>query len=222
MRIIIFTVSSIFLCLSLAVLAEPEEKKRIALAFSGGPVPGITESLLHQLEALQIPATFFLVGKDMERYPNQTHAIVSAGHQVGSHGYSYVDLANLPLSSAKAEIKKTCLLLQHHGYREKPAILPPFGRISEELGSLLAAQNFELAQWDLEPHLHVDMSRPELIADYIVQNAKDGSVVMLHPMYEHGKEVAAALPLIHAQTTKQGFYFVSLDKVTDTGGDRNL
>ncbi|WP_444921480.1 polysaccharide deacetylase family protein [Microbulbifer sp. CnH-101-G] len=222
MRIIITAISSIFLCLSITVSAKSNEGKRIALAFSGGPVPGATESLLKQLETLQIPATFFLVGKEMERFPKQTRSIINAGHQLGNHGYSYIDLASLPLSSAKAEIKKTCKLLQHHGYQERPTILPPFGSLSEELGSLLAAQNFQVAQWDLEPHLHVDMNNPDAIADYIVQNAKDGSVVMLHPMYEHGKEVAEALPLIYTQVTEQGFYFVSLAQITDTGSVGNL
>nr|WP_299584605.1 polysaccharide deacetylase family protein [uncultured Microbulbifer sp.] len=222
MRIIITAISNIFLCFSLTVIAQPSEGKRIALAFGDGPVPGVTELLLKQLDTLQIDATFFLVGQEMERFPKQTRAIINAGHQLGNHGYSHVSLANLPLSSAKAEIKKTCKLLQHHGYRERPTILPPFGNISKELGNLLAEQKFQVAQWDLEPRRHVDMSKPEAIADYIVQNAKDGSVVMLHPMHEHGAEVVTALPLISVQLKEQGFHFVRLAQIIDADSNESL
>ncbi|WP_444946333.1 polysaccharide deacetylase family protein [Microbulbifer sp. VTAC004] len=222
MRIIITAISIIYLSFSLATLANTGKEKQIALAFGEGPVPGVTESLLQQLDALQIKATFFPVGMQMEQFPEQTRAIINAGHQLGNHGYSHINLAELPLSSAKEEIKKTCKLLQSHGYQERPMIMPPFGNISVELSDLLEEQEFQLAEWDLEPRLHVDMSEPESIADYVAENATDGSVVMFHPMYEHSEQIIEALPLISTQLHQQGFRFVTLAQIAESEKIENL
>lgn len=222
MRIITTAISIIFLGLSLTLSANTDKGKKIALAFGEGPAPGATEPLLQQLDSLHIKATFFPVGKSMEQFPELTRAIIDAGHQLGNHGYSHINLASLPLSRAKEEIKKTCKLLQSHGYQERPMILPPFGNLSRELSDLLAEQEFQVAHWDLEPRQHVDMRNPEAIAEYIVENASDHSVVMLHPMYEHSEQVIAALPLISAQLREQGFRFVTLSQMAEVREDRDL
>ncbi|MFS1526124.1 polysaccharide deacetylase family protein [Microbulbifer sp. 2304DJ12-6] len=132
----------------------------MALVFGEGPVPGATESLLKRLGSPHIKATFFPLGREMGKHPKQTRAIIAAGHQLGNHGYSHINLANLPLSSAKEEIKN-CTLLQRHGHQERPMILPPFVNLSEKLRSLLAEQKFLVAQWDLEPRHHAEWKTPE-------------------------------------------------------------
>ncbi|MCO1335591.1 polysaccharide deacetylase family protein [Microbulbifer sp. OS29] len=214
MKIIITVVCTWLSIFPVYTQATQASGKQIALIFDEGPVPGKTESLLKQLESLQITATFFPIGREMEKFPDQTQAIIAAGHQLGNHSYSHMDLAQMSLSSAKEEIKKTCRLLQRHGYIDKPMFLPPFGRISEELGTLLQDQNFKIAHWDLDPSQHLQQGDIQAAADYLSKNAKHGSVVLLHPMYDQYHQVIEALPLINAQLKAAGFHFVTLEQLT--------
>ncbi len=64
------------------VAAEPE--KVVYLTFDDGPT-GTTPELLAILDELQVPATFFMVGFAAMRYPENTRAVVAAGHAVGCH-----------------------------------------------------------------------------------------------------------------------------------------
>ncbi|WP_444930242.1 polysaccharide deacetylase family protein [Microbulbifer sp. SSSA002] len=220
MKIIISTICICLFIFSSWAQATAEKSKWVALIFDKGPSADKTEPLLERLESLQITATFFPSGREMEQLPEQTQAIIRAGHQLGNRGYSHRDLAQMPLSSAKEEIKKTCHLLQSNGYTDKPMFLPSHGKVSEELGSLLSKHQFKIAHWDIDPSEQLQTEGAQAAADYISQNAKDGSVVLLQPMYDQHHQVMEALPLITAQLRQQGFQFATLEQLTlMTAGD---
>jgi len=62
----------------------------IALTFDDGPHPDGTPEVLDVLERAGARATFFLVGEQVERWPELAATIVAAGHEVGCHGYRHV------------------------------------------------------------------------------------------------------------------------------------
>ncbi|AWF80505.1 hypothetical protein BTJ40_06600 [Microbulbifer sp. A4B17] len=214
MKIIMTAICAWFLIFSAMTQATPGKNKWVALIFDEGPSPDKTEPLLKRLDSLQVTATFFPTGQDMERFPTQTQAIIQAGHQLGNHGYSHMNLAEMPLSNAREEIKKTCRLLQSNGYTNKPMFLPPHGKVSEELGALLDNHQFTIARWDIDPSEHLQTGGPQAAADYVSKKARDGSVVLLHPMHGQHHQVMEALPLITAQLRQKGFQFATLEQLT--------
>ncbi|WP_444912465.1 polysaccharide deacetylase family protein [Microbulbifer sp. PAAF003] len=214
MKIIINAICIWLFVFSICAQAITGKDKWVALIFDEGPFPGKTEPLLKRLESLEVTATFFPTGQEMERYPEQTQAIIQAGHQLGNHGYSHTNLSQIPLSSAKEEIKKTCRLLQSNGYTSKPMFLPPHGKMSDELGTLLSDHQFKIAHWDIDPTEQLQAGGAQVAADYISQKAKDGSVILLHPMYGQHHQVMEALPLITAQLRQKGFQFATLEQLT--------
>jgi len=63
----------------------PSLEQKIMLTFDDGPVPGITDWVLEELEKRGMKATFFMVGDNARKHPALARAVVAAGHQVGNH-----------------------------------------------------------------------------------------------------------------------------------------
>jgi peptidoglycan/xylan/chitin deacetylase (PgdA/CDA1 family) len=99
-------------------------KKKIWLTFDDGPDEKITIFLLNLLKRLQIRATFFLIGKQVVKYPELARKIIEEGHTIGNHSYSHL---NGLLTSNKIyydDIDKAQKIVNSKIYR------PPYGKIS--------------------------------------------------------------------------------------------
>jgi peptidoglycan/xylan/chitin deacetylase (PgdA/CDA1 family) len=69
------------------------DRKIVALTFDDGPNPPYTENLLKVLADKKVKATFFLIGKQIDLYPETVRQIIVAGHEVGGHSYGWETLA---------------------------------------------------------------------------------------------------------------------------------
>ena len=65
------------------------ELKQVALTFDDGPDPVYTPMILDGLEKRDVKATFFLMGKQVELYPDIVKEMYEDGHQLGNHSYSH-------------------------------------------------------------------------------------------------------------------------------------
>jgi peptidoglycan/xylan/chitin deacetylase (PgdA/CDA1 family) len=74
-------------------------------------VPRILE-LLRRLEA---PATFFVPGHTLESFPDETDAILAAGHEVAHHSYAHVDPSGQPPEEERADMERAWKVLERIG-----------------------------------------------------------------------------------------------------------
>src|SRR5262249_47208113 len=74
----------------------------IALTFDDGPDPHFTPQILDILRSRQVPATFFVVGRNAEHSPELLQRIYAEGHEIGNHTYSHLDLSTA--SSARLQL----------------------------------------------------------------------------------------------------------------------
>jgi len=204
---------------AIALLSIPAETlanddKKIALTFDDGPMPGATEALLDELDRLQIKATFFPTGNAIEQYPEQTRAIVEAGHSLGNRtrkaaaGERRVERAS---PAAKREIAGATRILRELGYRDSLAFRPSLSllpRPQEPRGA--DSRDASAARWNLLPESDADLKDAEEVADYVASNAFPGAVVLLHPMYGQRRQVLHALPLISEKLRARGYEFTTL------------
>src|SRR5574342_383701 len=85
--------------------AETEDKV-IALTFDDGPTENV-DQLLPLLDQYKAKATFFLIGRDIKKHPEEAEKLVEAGHQIGNHTYSHERMLLKSPSFIKEEIEKT-------------------------------------------------------------------------------------------------------------------
>ena len=82
-----------------------EPTKKIALTFDDGPHPRYTERILEILERYDIKATFFVIGVNIQNYPEPFAKIVAAGHEIGNHTYDHRSLYNMNDDEIKEQVR---------------------------------------------------------------------------------------------------------------------
>ncbi|MBY0382192.1 MAG: polysaccharide deacetylase family protein [Xanthobacteraceae bacterium] len=82
------------------------EDKEVVLTFDDGPLPATTNKILTALAAECVQATFFIVGRNAQSYPQILKAEIKAGHTIGNHTWSHQMLDHLDETHALEEINK--------------------------------------------------------------------------------------------------------------------
>lgn len=186
--------------------------KVIALTFDDGPVPGTTEKIISILAQEQIPATFFLTGREMERYPDGAKKLIAAGHQIGNHSYSHPRMVFMSYQAVANEVAKTNELIRNLGYKNEIVFRPPYGKKLLMLPLYLQRNNITTVIWDIEPETFSEVSASsEKITEHVVAEAKPGSIILLHVMYPSRQTSMDAVPGIIRELKAQGYRFVTVN-----------
>lgn len=84
----------------------PLQDKEVVLTFDDGPLPSTTNKILSALASECVQATFFLVGRNAQSYPQIVKAEIKAGHTIGNHTWSHPMLDHLDEARALEEINR--------------------------------------------------------------------------------------------------------------------
>jgi hypothetical protein len=138
--------------------AEPEGNREawpcegyVALTFDDGPHPETTPWLLEELEIHGLRATFFLVGRQVERFPELAQRIVDEGHELANHTYDHPDLRQLGDGAIDTQLRRD-QRDRHRGGRGHPALVPSPVRCDQRPGAC-AGRGARHDRGDLE-HRH--------------------------------------------------------------------
>lgn len=187
-------------------------QKVVALTFDDAPNQKTLE-VLKILEDRDAPATFFVIGKNIEQHPDIARAIVSAGMTVGNHSYSHQRFVFKSQDFIDFEIQKTNQLVRNSGYQGEITFRPPNGKKLFGLPRYLHGHNIKTIMWDIEPDTYV-AGNSEAITKYTLDHVRPGSIILLHPFCE--QECAAdreALPQIINGLKEKGYTLVTIDKL---------
>ncbi|MEM1504784.1 polysaccharide deacetylase family protein [Domibacillus sp. 8LH] len=187
-------------------------QKVVALTFDDGPTKSVNE-ILPLLEKYNAKATFFLIGKDIKTYPDGAKGIVEAGHQIGNHTYSHNRMVFKKSSYIKEEIERTDQLIRKAGYKGEIDFRPPNGKKLIGLPYYLNKHNRDTITWNVEPDSYYTTVSEKV--DYVKQNIKPGSIILLHPMYDgNGEELQTIEGILEALSDK-GYKFVTVNELQE-------
>ncbi len=102
--------------------------KVVALTYDDGPSPAFTDSILEVLNHYQVNATFFMVGKEVQKYPWYVKKISEYGHEIGNHSWSHQKLIFKTPSHIMQEIMKTDSIIKSQGYAHEIMFRAPYGK----------------------------------------------------------------------------------------------
>lgn len=187
-------------------LAEEEQDICIALTFDDGPHPVWTEKLLDGLKERGICATFFVIGENAEKNPDLIRKMVENGNQVGNHTYSHVQLTDCRPDTAINEINKTQEAVYKAAEIYPRYIRPPYGSWNE---FLQGETELKTVLWDVDPQ-DWKVQNTDQIVSSVMKQTKDGSIILLHDIYETSVESALKIADIYLAA---GYRFCTVEEI---------
>jgi peptidoglycan/xylan/chitin deacetylase (PgdA/CDA1 family) len=201
-------------------LDQAPAPKLIALTFDDGPYPVETPLLLDTLADLRVPATFFLIGRDAQQFPEITARIVRDGHEIANHTLTHPNLDSLGPQEIKQELDGAAEVLGRFTTDPGPRTMmrPPHGRFTE--ATVIAAQRagFHIVLWTDDPGDWRTLE-PETLAKEIFRHATAPDMVLLHSGRLPTIEM---LPQVVERFRKAGFTFVTAGELLKVTGSEYL
>jgi cellulose synthase/poly-beta-1,6-N-acetylglucosamine synthase-like glycosyltransferase/peptidoglycan/xylan/chitin deacetylase (PgdA/CDA1 family) len=193
-------------------------KGLVALTFDDGPDPTWTPQILHQLERLKVPGTFFVIGSQAQNNPSLISREVNDGSVVGNHTFTHPDLSSLPLWLAKAQIDAGSWVIKGITGRSPLLFRSPYG-LTDSLPSSHST-NVDLAKSMglLEVHWNIDTRDWSLpgVKNIVAAAEKNPShevVILLHDGGGNRMQTVEALSAIVSHYRSLGFAFTTVDKM---------
>jgi peptidoglycan/xylan/chitin deacetylase (PgdA/CDA1 family) len=187
------------------------EEKALYLTFDDGPTPDITDWVLNCLKEYNAKATFFCIGKNVEKHPEIFQAIINSGHAIGNHTYSHVNgfKTSVPayLDNATKAQNIINTQIQGSGFRIQKLFRPPYGRIKPKQAKALIGAGYKTVMWSV---LSLDWENKVAAAQCyknVIKNAVSGSVVVFHDSEKAAKNIKYALPKVLAYFSEKGYSF---------------
>jgi len=192
------------------------DEKVVALTFDDGPTEK-TDEILKILEESDINTTFFLNGGSIAENPDNARKIAEAGHELGNHTYSHKRMIFKGYSYIKREIEDTDKLIREAGYSGDINFRPPNGKKLLLLPYYLHRHGRRTIMWSMEPDSYPELaSSPEKITEYVEDNIKPGSIILLHVMYDNEKRGSLeAIKSIAAALKEKGYRFVTVSELLE-------
>lgn len=189
-----------------ASASTAEESPKIALTFDDGPSGSWTPVLLDGLKERGVKGTFFLIGKNVEEYPEVVKRLYEEGHLIGNHTYHHVQLTNLSKEEAGREILDTNETIRKITGEEVEYMRPPFGAWQKDLELEMPVLP---VMWTIDP-LDWTTENTDEVVNKVVTEAEENDIILLHDCYK--SSVEAALRIIDI-LQKEGFEFVTVDEL---------
>ncbi|MEN8252768.1 MAG: polysaccharide deacetylase family protein [Patescibacteria group bacterium] len=191
-------------------------KKVIALTFDDGPSPS-TEDVLANLRYYKIPATFFMVGNKLQKFPDIAKQIMKDEHEIGNHTNTHPFTWMTFLMNQK-KISQEILIAEEKIYEATGArskmMRSPFGWYTDNLFAVVGTLQYKVIGWDVDPE---DWRRPgkDKIVERVLTEVKPGSIILLHdgPYTADRSQTIAALPEIIQGLWDKGYHFVTVSEL---------
>lgn len=179
------------------------------LSFDDGPHPEHTPRLLDLLDRHRVRASFFVVGRHVEKAPDIARRIVSAGHLLGNHSHTHDRFGQMNLEEQVQDMAQADRVLQELDGRLRHRIRTPQGHLSLPLLRHFAQARRSVAYWCYDSLDYQGGSAPTLIARLQGTPPRTGDIVLMH---DDGRSAIDALEVLLPQWLAAGWQFDALEQ----------
>lgn len=188
--------------------------RTLYLTFDDGPDGTCTPVLLDLLREHQAGASFFLVGRNVERHPELVQRMVDEGHLLGNHSYTHPSFGQLSLAQQLQEIDATDRLLAGFDGVQQHRFRPPRGVFSLPLALHFAARGGNLTYWSYNSMDYLRRPPAELIERMRDAPPRPGEVILMH---DDGDCSIRMLETLLGEWKAAGFRFCALPQPRPAG-----
>ncbi len=185
------------------------DEKVVSLTFDAAWDDTDTDILIGILKKYNVPATFFMVGSWVEKYPESVKKFYEAGHEIMNHSDTHPHIDQLSDVKIREEIEK-CNQKIENAVGVKPILFRgPYGEYNNAVLQEATNQGMYTLQWDVDSLDWKNLS-PEEITDRVTKRVKPGSVMLFH---NGAKNTPEALPQVIEKLQADGYRFVKASEL---------
>jgi peptidoglycan-N-acetylglucosamine deacetylase len=182
----------------------------IAMTFDDGPHPQNTPRLLDMLRARNIKATFFVIGRSVDLYPNVVRRTLAEGHEIGNHTHTHRLLSKLSDSEVRTEMSRCRDAVARAAGVQMRVMRPPYGGLLQRQREMVRAEfGYPTILWSVDP---LDWKRPGpgVVTSRILSGTTSGAIVLAHDLHA---PTVDAMPATFDGLLKRGYKFVTVSQL---------
>ena len=183
---------------------DPNERA-IYLTFDDGPIPEVTPWVLDLLDKYGIKATFFMVGDNIRKHPDEFQMVVERGHRIGNHTFNHLRGFEYNFKDYLANAEKANEVMKTDLFR------PPHGHMGWTQYMILK-RRYKIIMWDLVTRDYSKKLRgPQVLAN-VMRYARNGSIITFHDSLKswNNENLQYALPRAIEFLKEEGYEFKQL------------
>jgi peptidoglycan/xylan/chitin deacetylase (PgdA/CDA1 family) len=183
---------------------NPDEKA-VYLTFDDGPIPEVTPWVLSLLAEHSVKATFFMVGDNVRKHPDEFRMVIEAGHRIGNHTYNHIRGFEYSAEQYLANVEKANELMHTDIFR------PPHGHVGFRQYHTLK-RHYRIIMWDLVTRDYSKRMTPEQVLDNVKHYVRNGSIITFHDSLKswNNGNLQYALPRAIEYLKSEGYEFKML------------
>lgn len=174
-----------------------EDDEGVYLTFDDGPTPGVTEWILNMLDRYNAKATFFVLGKNVELYPDLYQMILERGHKVGNHTYSHQKGWTMSLDRYVEDVDLAADMVHSELFR------PPYAQITRaQLREV--AKRFRVVMWSVLSRDYNRSLSPKRCLQGTIRDLRAGDIISLHDSAKSFRNTSYVLPQLLRHVRERG------------------
>ena len=179
-------------------------EKELFLTFDDGPAPEITLKVLDILDLYNAKATFFCIGRNVERCPEIYNQIPKRGHSVGNHTYSHLKGWQINNEEYYRDIELASSYIKSNLFR------PPYGKIKRSQLKFLR-HKYNIVMWDVMSMDYNEKLSKEKCLSIVLNNIRSGSIIVFHDSMKAEKNMFYILSSLLQILSKKKYIFKSIN-----------
>ena len=178
----------------------PNDNKTVYLTFDDGPTEKVTRKILEVLKNEKVKASFFCVGKNVEKYPDLFACIKAEGHAVGNHTNTHLNGWKTNKKQYLEDVEEADKLIKSKLFS------PPYGKLNWRSKSDLQ-RKYKIVMWDVAGGDFDQYLSIKDVVKNIINNVNPGSIVVLHDNQKFMAKTVEALPIIIKELKAKKYRF---------------
>ena len=183
-----------------AIWRMSPDERAVYLTFDDGPIPIITPWVLDLLDSYDIKATFFMVGDNVRKHPDEHRMVVERGHRIGNHTFNHIRGFEFLSENYLKNTDKANEVLQTDLFR------PPHGHLRWAQYFTLK-RYYKIIMWDVVTRDYSKRINGEQVFRIVQKYVRNGSIITFHDSLKSEKNLKFALPRSIEWLKEEGYEF---------------
>jgi len=181
------------------------EERSIYLTFDDGPHTETTPKLLDLLDKYDAKATFFCLGKNVQRFPQLMDNIIQREHTIGNHGMNHLKGWNTPTEAYLKDVQEAAEIIESKYFR------PAYGKMKRRQAKAIQKSGLTIVFWTVMSYDFDHSLSPQKRLDKLKKLTKPGAVFVFHDSDKVAETFASDLETMLKYWEDEQYTFRKLD-----------